>query len=429
MTGKKGERLCPICDSPLEPGAKKCSFCGTDLSIFDTEPEVPKEVPKEEPKVEPPEPSEVAEEPAESKLDEVFFGADEEAPTAEAPPAEPEVEEAEAPEPVKPIPEPVVDEPEGEAVEPSPTPEIEPEAAEQPTEAEAPAAEEHFECPECGGKVKVSAKSCPGCGVIFADEGADMFQCPACNTLVDVNAKSCPGCGAIFVESEEEAAQEPQPVAPVMPSPTPTAQAKVELEKPVSEVVLEPDEESSEEAAMEEPESKGLLGGLFGRKKRKKREPEEAEAEERKLEFPSILRRARPEAEKPETVDEDEASVESAQSEGVDAHFLQGLHQESIDFAVKGHGENFHGFLIGVSGGVSGRGGDELGRVANGFAEQIGFIGAAVDEDNFFALGNQCGYVFADGIKLDAFCAAEFDDNNFTHVMVLLFLIVRYARP
>ena len=311
MTGKEGERLCPICDSPLEPGAKKCSFCGTDLSIFDTEPEVP----KEESKAELPEPSEAAEEPAESKLDEVFFGADEEAPTAEAPQAEPEVEEAKAPEPVRPVPEPVVDEPEAEVVEPSQTQETEPEVAEQPMEAEAPAVGEHFECPECGGKVKVSAKSCPSCGVVFADEGADMFQCPACNTLVDVNAKSCPGCGAIFVESEEEAAQEPQPVAPVMPSPTPMAQAKVELEKPVSEVVIEPDEESSEEAAMEEPESKGLLGGLFGKKKRKKREPEEAEAGERKLEFPSILRRTRPEVEEPETVDEEEASVEPVAEE------------------------------------------------------------------------------------------------------------------
>ncbi|HIH01741.1 TPA: hypothetical protein HA259_06685 [Thermoplasmata archaeon] len=311
MTGKKGERLCPICDSPLEPGAKKCSFCGTDLSIFDTE----SEVPREEPEAEPVGPVEAAEEPAEKKLDEVFFGADEEEPVAAAPPAETVVEEKPEPEQVTPQPEPVVDEPEPEAevVEPSPVEEVEPEVAEQPTEVEARVAEEHFECPECGGKVEVSAKSCPSCGVIFADEGADMFQCPACNTLVDVNARSCPGCGAIFVESEEEAAQERPPVVPAMP--TPLAQTKVELEKPVSEVVIEPEVEPSEEAAEEESERKGLFGGLFGKKKRKKRGPEEEEeeeAEESRREFPSILRRGRSESEESEPVEEEEDEEEAS---------------------------------------------------------------------------------------------------------------------
>ena len=300
MTGKKGERLCPICDSPLEPGAKKCNFCGTDLSIFDME----SEAPKEELKAEPAESGEADEEPAESKLDEVFFGVDEEEPSAAVPTEEPE--EMPEPEPVKPQPQPVEAEPEPEATEPLAAEEIEPEVVEQPTEPATPSEGAFFECPECGGRVESSAGSCPNCGVIFADEGADMFQCPACNTLVDVNAKSCPGCGAIFVESEEETIQEPEPVMPV--TPRPAAQAKVELEKPVSEVVIEPEETPSEEAAEEEPERKGLFGGIFGKKKRKKREPED-EAEEGKREFPSILRRGRSEAEESEPVEE-EVSVE-----------------------------------------------------------------------------------------------------------------------
>ena len=307
MTGKKGERLCPICDSPLEPGAKKCSFCGTDLSIFDTE----SEAPKEEPKAEPAESAETGEEPAESKLDEVFFGLDEEEPSAAASPAEPEPEPEETPEPepVKPEPEPVEAEPEPVETEQPAAEEVEPEVVEQPAESATPSEEGFFECPECGGRVESSAGSCPNCGVIFADEGADMFQCPACNTLVDVNAKSCPGCGAIFVESDEETTREPEPVVPV--TPRPAAQAKVELEQPVSEVVIEPEEEPSEEAAEEEPERKGLFGGIFGKKKRKKREPEEEEAhEEGRLEFPSILRRGRSEAEESEPVEEPPTAAE-----------------------------------------------------------------------------------------------------------------------
>jgi hypothetical protein len=35
--------------------------------------------------------------------------------------------------------------------------------------------------------------------------GTVMFECPLCNTLVNEDAKSCPGCGAIFAEDEGEA--------------------------------------------------------------------------------------------------------------------------------------------------------------------------------------------------------------------------------
>jgi hypothetical protein len=297
LTGKKGERLCPICDSPLEPGSKKCGFCGTDLTIFDAE----SDTPKEEPKVE------TTEESTGSRLEEIFFGSEEEerAEAAADTTIEPEVEE---------IPEPAEQEagPEPEEVRPETETTAEPsveepalESVEEPAEAAAPEAEQFFECPECGGKVGMSAKSCPSCGVVFADEGADMFQCPACNTLVDINATSCPGCGAIFVESEEEAAKEPESQTEGPPSPV--QQPHLELEKPVSEVLIEPEIAPAEEEAEEEPERKGLFGGLFGKKKKKRQEADE-EAADAKPEFPSILRRAR--------VEEDlEAEIEVAPEE------------------------------------------------------------------------------------------------------------------
>lgn len=303
MAGKKGELLCPICDSPLELGSKKCGFCGTDLTIFDTESEAPKAEPKEEPKAEP-----VEEESTEDRLDEIFFGAnEEEKPAASAPEstveqmpepvqAEAEPEPAEVkPAPTEPVAEPIAEEPKEEPVvapaEPEPTP-----------------VEEFFECPECGGKVGASAKSCPSCGVIFADEGADMFQCPACNTLVNVDAKSCPGCGAMFVESEEEAADE-ESLAAIAQLPR-GEQPKFEFEKPVSQVV-EPDASMDAEAAEaeEEPEKKGLFGGLFGKKKKKKREAEDEDVPESEPAFPSILRRAPEEDEREALVEPEEGQT------------------------------------------------------------------------------------------------------------------------
>lgn len=269
--------------------------------------------PKEELRVEPKAvEAEEAEEPIDTKLDEVFFGATEDA-EAPLPVVGPEAEEAPAAEPE---PEPVAM-PEPSEAEERPSTAVEPEkevpdaeASEAAVVTEPATAEAFFECPECGGRVEASARSCPNCGVIFADEGADMFQCPACNTLVNVDAKSCSGCGAMFVESEEEVTQARQePVAAAPPSPVP--EPHVELEVPVSEVVIEQEEIEVEEAT----QKKSRFGGLFGKKKKKRQqEAEDEDAPEHRMEFPSILRgRSRKDS---EGMTEAESAEEAAEVNG-----------------------------------------------------------------------------------------------------------------
>ncbi|MDH4122559.1 MAG: hypothetical protein OEV21_00505 [Thermoplasmata archaeon] len=146
-------RLCPICDSPLEPGAKKCSFCGTDLTIFNGE-------------------AKGALRAEDAKVKETYS----------------QVSEKEQ------IPAPVI-----ESIE------------KRPSEAEG--AGRVFECPACNRKVTESDKVCPHCGAIFEEEA--QFECPACGTTVMADASKCPGCGAIFLEEgqqvSEEAAKEVSP--------------------------------------------------------------------------------------------------------------------------------------------------------------------------------------------------------------------------
>ncbi|UCE46035.1 MAG: hypothetical protein JSU93_04005 [Methanobacteriota archaeon] len=271
MPDGMGGKLCPICDSPLEPGSKKCGFCGTDLAIFDNEAEASKIDEKSAAE------EKVASEALDTKLEEVFFGEAEKAPEADAEPkapSEPATEEppkpAAPPQPA-PAPEPAptpAAEPEPEpkpevSVKPEPTSELEP-------EKRAPE-ESFFKCPECNAQVPIAANSCSNCGVMFADEGEDMFQCPACNSLVKIDATSCPGCGALFVDSEEAAAAQPSE-----PAPAPAQEFKPELERPVEEVVAEPEATMMEPSEAEEAEGarKGLFGAIFGKKKRRKRETE-----------------------------------------------------------------------------------------------------------------------------------------------------------
>ncbi len=254
MPSPSEERLCPICDSPLQPGSRKCSFCGTDLSIFDLEIEPPKEAPTPSPA--PPKVS------AEARVDEIF-SKPVEAPKLHSP--------APSPPPVKvqPEAEPVV-RAEAETV---PEPGKAPEAAEAPgPETPAPAAPEPkqtFECPACKSQIPISATVCPKCGVMFAEEGAEMFQCPACNTLVKADAKTCPGCGAMFVEPEEAVPSAPA----VQETPAEAAEpAKKDIEAPVEAVeerkAAEPEAEEAEKA-----EKKWTGWFRWGKKKEPKAEP------------------------------------------------------------------------------------------------------------------------------------------------------------
>jgi cellobiose-specific phosphotransferase system component IIA/RNA polymerase subunit RPABC4/transcription elongation factor Spt4 len=237
LPSSSGDKLCPICDSPLQPGSKKCSFCGTDLSIFDIDVESPK--PAEAPPASPPSPKPSVE----SRIEEIFSKPLVPERPAPAKPPKPEVAETS----LSSL-EPAV----GQEAEAEPEPEVK-------VEKKKPAPTiEYFECPQCGTAVETTASSCPKCGVLFAEEGADMFQCPACNTLVSVDAKTCPGCGALFVEPGEEPVAEPS-VAPEPVVGPPKAEAEVtETTRPAPE------------APKVEEEKKGFFG-LF--KRAKKEEP------------------------------------------------------------------------------------------------------------------------------------------------------------
>ncbi len=247
MPSSSGDKVCPICDSPLQPGSKKCGFCGTDLSIFDIDVEAPRPAPAASAPP-PPKPS------VEARIEEIFSKplvpekpaqakassspVTREWQPAAAPPEKPKPER-------KPEPEPLVKAPEAKEVPAQPA-------------KEAVAEVEYFECPQCGTAVEMTASSCPKCGVLFAEEGADMFQCPNCNAMVSVDAKTCPGCGAIFIEPEQ--AEQPAPA----PAPKKEIEAPVALPPKVSEPG------PVKEAPKVEEEKKGFLG-LF--KRSKKEEP------------------------------------------------------------------------------------------------------------------------------------------------------------
>jgi len=236
-----GDKLCPICDSPLQPGSKKCGFCGTDLSIFDIDIESPKKSP------EPAAPQQRAS--VESRVEEVLSRpAIQERTVIRAPPPVVSVQPPKV-EPPKAVPVPEVK----KAAEPSPEPE--PELAETI---------EYFECPQCGATVETDANSCPKCGVLFAEEGADMFECPACNTLVNLDAKSCPGCGAIFIEPEEAAKQTAEPAIAQKDIEPPIAEVKIPSRKP---------EKAPPAPSKEGDEKRGFMG-FFKRKKESEPAPE-----------------------------------------------------------------------------------------------------------------------------------------------------------
>lgn len=256
MSDSGGERVCPICDSPLQPGSKKCGICGTDLTIFEMDFEAPKQQAKPST---PPTPSPPPSRPSmEARMEEIFSKPlvepsrppEKPAPAPSAPPRPP---------PTPPRPEPVKQEP---VETPAPAPKAEPPAAEAPPAAPKTESEHYFECPECGSRVPEEARTCPGCGVMFADEETEFFQCPACNASVKMDATSCPGCGAQFVEADaapavvEAPAEKPEP--PVAP------------EAPPAQVEALPEPELAEG-----PRKKGLFGWLS--RERKAQRAEEAE--------------------------------------------------------------------------------------------------------------------------------------------------------
>ena len=271
MPATSGDKLCPICDSPLQPGSKKCSFCGTDLSIFDIDLETPKKAPEPAPSA-PPKPS------FEARVEEVLSRPQSrEAASAvrETPHVAPPV--VEQPKPQPPAPGPKIEAPVEQEPAPEPTQEV---------MAEPQAQIEYFECPQCGNLVETTATSCPKCGVLFSEEGTDVFECPACNTLVSIDAKSCPGCGAVFVESEEEAAAAQS-----------ESVSSKDLEPPLAEVKAPPKPEKPappEKKAEAPPEKKGFFS-MFKRGKKEEKPPDEEEAEKEE-EKPVVQKKPEPAA-------------------------------------------------------------------------------------------------------------------------------------
>lgn len=170
MPGTTSKRLCPICDSPIEKGDDKCSFCGTDLSIFEEEIE---EAFEEEEKLVSETFSKLEEKPSKLTVEENETVADEEELTVEVEISKEEQEDISI--------------------------------SDSEESAEEASKEASFECPACGGSVSEKDEVCPHCGAIFTEEEADQFECPACGTIVNANAVRCPGCGAFFVEEEAAA--------------------------------------------------------------------------------------------------------------------------------------------------------------------------------------------------------------------------------
>lgn len=218
MPGPTLGRLCPICDSPIEKGAKKCSFCGTDLTIFGGE-------------------SEEALNQEERMVKESY---------ETAPKSPPPYKPAPAPAPV----------------------------------AEPPKGGATFQCPNCNGMVNESDNVCPHCGAMFVEDETTQFECPACSTLVDASATKCPGCGALFVEDTgavPEAAQVPlaPPTAPIAAA-APAQQPAEEIKAPATAVGKDEDLErildvtkrikesrDAEAASKASPDKKIKRPGLF----------------------------------------------------------------------------------------------------------------------------------------------------------------------
>jgi hypothetical protein len=84
--------------------------------------------------------------------------------------------------------------------------------------------------------------------------GTVMFECPLCNTLVNEDAKSCPGCGAIFAEDEGEAqVGEGEMEARGAAESTGYAEEQVTFEEAPSEMEPAQDEAASETYYEETP--------------------------------------------------------------------------------------------------------------------------------------------------------------------------------
>jgi ribosomal protein L40E len=149
-------KVCPVCDAPIEDNVKRCNSCGTDLSLFDLDKDIP------------------TIELEEGKTLENLLGSIEEGKVEEI------VEE------IKTI---------GKSKDPGKS-------------IEAREEEAKFICPSCNAEVSPDAISCPKCGAEFGEVAIEQFECPLCSALVDASATVCPKCGAEFENEVEELGEE-----------------------------------------------------------------------------------------------------------------------------------------------------------------------------------------------------------------------------
>ena len=153
---KRISKVCPVCDAPIEDNVKKCNSCGTDLSLFDLDKDIP------------------TIELEEGKTLENLLGS---------------IEEGKVEEIVEEI----------KTIGKSKDPEKSIEAREE---------EAKFICPSCNAEVSPDATSCPKCGAEFGEVTIEQFECPLCSALVDASATVCPKCGAEFEDDVEELGEE-----------------------------------------------------------------------------------------------------------------------------------------------------------------------------------------------------------------------------
>lgn len=204
-----GERkTCPVCDAPIDPAAKVCPSCHTDLTLFDFDSEPGMDLDKITIN-------------DEKSIDEILANIV----------GEEKAEDGDFLEDIKTL---------GKN-------DTRVKTAEETVTAEAVQEEVEFECPMCGEAVAADATSCPGCGAEFAEEEEE-FECPVCNEAVAADATSCPSCGVEF-EVEEEAPEVPEEPEPEFEE----GEAILVPDEPVEEVVEEPFEIEMPEPVEIEP--------------------------------------------------------------------------------------------------------------------------------------------------------------------------------
>ncbi|MFQ6127847.1 MAG: hypothetical protein ACE5QW_02960 [Thermoplasmata archaeon] len=227
------KRTCPVCDTLIDPTAKICPSCHTDLTLFDFDAEPGLDLDKI--KID-----------DEKSIDQILANIV----------GEEKAKESDILEDIKSLGKNETVVKEEEVVE--------------------------FECPVCGASVAADATVCPGCDAKFAEEAEAEFECPACHAAVAADATSCLSCGVEF-EVEEEVAPEAEEVEER--EEFEEGEAILVPEKPPEEEVAEEiEEEPLELEVPEEPEVEALVPEISvlerARAKREARRAREVEEEE-----------------------------------------------------------------------------------------------------------------------------------------------------